>query len=389
MADLPVHGSVASGWEPIRDVFLANFEPTTGAKPDPGDLGAGLCVVAGGQVVVDMAGGWSDRAQTKPFGPDTLTNSYSVGKGISAAIALVAVSRGLIELDEPVQKWWPEFHLPTTLRQHLTHQVGLPALRGVHPDSLPMDWHAMCAALTTTEPWWEPGTAHGYHVNTAGFLVGEPIRRAVGADRFGDLLRDWFAVPLGADLMFGVPDEDLARCSEIGFTGGKTPMAPGPVGEFPDESSAMVHHAYFNPSTICGMSIVESREWRQAEVPSTNIHATAKGVALVYGALLDLNGPVDRQLLDEARSTQVDGDDLILGKRARFGLGFQLHQDDRPSGVTPASFGHYGFGGSIGFADPEADIAVGYVINRPGDRWQIPRTRRLLAALRSHVDASF
>jgi CubicO group peptidase (beta-lactamase class C family) len=377
----PTGGSVAPGWEAVRDVFVTNFQPT---DRDPGDLGAGLCVIKGGDVVVDLSGGWRDRAMTEPFTADTLVNSYSVGKGISAAIALAAVSAGLIELDAPARTYWTELSLDTTLRQHLSHQVGLPALRGdVDPD-LPLHWDRMCAALADTEPWWTPGTAHGYHANTAGFLVGEPIRRAAVAARFGDLLQEWFAQPFGADLYFGVPTADLARCSEMGFAGDTFGPPPGPT-EFPDEYARMRHHTYFNPRTLSGMGIVETTRWREAEVPSTNLHATAAGVARVYSALLDPAGPVDAAVLAEARTAQVDGDDLILEKRSRFGLGFQLHQDDRPIGVSPSSFGHYGFGGSLGFADPDADIAVAYIINRPGDRWQMPRTKRLLAALRGVV----
>jgi len=383
VADAPVSGAVASGWETIRATFEENFRPS---ENDPGDLGAGLCVIAGGDVVVDLVGGWRDREMTRPFEPDTLVNSYSVGKGITAVIALMAVGRGLIDLDEPVNRHWKDFGPSTTLRQHLTHQAGLPALRGAVDDDVPTDWGRMCSALAGTEPWWEPGTGHGYHVNTAGFLVGEPVRIAAGADRFGDLLADWLAGPLHADLVYGVPNRSLDRCSDIAFTGGKTPMPSSDAPpDFADESARMIHHAYFNPSTVSGMSIVESRRWRQAEVPSTNLHATAKSIAKVYAALLDRHGPVDAALVEEATTTQVDGDDKILRTRSRFGLGFQLHQDERPIGVTPASFGHFGFGGSVGFADHDAGLAVGYILNRPGDRWQIPRTRRLLAALREMV----
>lgn len=380
MPELPRDGTVARGWESIGDCFTQNF---AASEHDPGDLGAGLCVIAGGRVVVDLVGGWRDRDRTVPFTPDTLVNAYSVGKGITAALALVATARGLVDLDEPVARHWHGYPHGSTLRQHLSHQAGLPALRGSPDDDLPLDWPRMCAALAATEPWWEPGSAHGYHVNTAGFLVGEPLRRAAGADRFGDLLHDWLAGPLRADMVYGVPDVDLGRCAEIAFTGGRTPSAPGGlVPEFPDEMTRMRHHAYFNPPTVSGMSIVETTHWRQAMVPSTNLHTTAKGVARVYAALLDPAGPVPAPLVAEAASTQVDGVDLVLERRSRFGLGFQLHQDDRPIGVSTSAFGHYGFGGSIGFADPEAGIAVGYVLNRPGDRWQIPRTRRLLAALR-------
>lgn len=383
MTDPPISGVVADGWESIRDVFVTNFRPS---ERDPGDLGAGLCVIVGGDIVVDLVGGFRDRGRRLPFGDDTLVNSYSVGKGITAVLALVAVGRGLIDLDEPVARHWESFGLATTLRQHLTHQAGLPALRGNHDDDLPTDWARMCAALGRTAPWWEPGSAHGYHVNTAGFLVGEPLRLAAGAERFGDLLREWLAEPLGADMYYGVPEADLHRCSDIAFGGETTPTPPREtVTDFADESARMMHHAYFNPPTVSGMSIVETARWRQAEVPSTNLHTTARGVARVYASLLDPTGPVDPALVREAAATQVDGHDLVLDKRSRFGLGFQLHQDDRPIGVSAQSFGHFGFGGSLGFVDPEAAMAVGYVINRPGDRWQIPRTRRLLAALRERV----
>lgn len=384
-ADPPIAGAVAPGWESIRDVFVGNFVPT---ERDAGDLGAGLCVIAGGRTVVDLVGGWRDRARTRPFTPATLVNSYSVGKGVTAAIALVAVTRGLIDLDEPANRHWTELPQTSSLREHLSHQAGLPAVRREIDPSVPMDWSAMCTALARTEPWWEPGTAHGYHTNTAGFLVGEPLRRAAGAARFGDLLAEWFAAPLDADLVYGVPDRDLARCSELGLTFDSPRMPPKAAADFPDEMAQMRHHAYFNPSTISGMGVVETRAWRQAEVPSTNLHATAAGVAKVYRSLLDPAGPVDRVVLAEACTTQVDGPDLILEQRSRFGLGFQLHQDERAVGVTDESFGHFGFGGSLGFADVSADLAVGYVLNRPGDRWQIPRTKRLLAALRAVVGAS-
>lgn len=386
MPDAPAFGEAAAGWEVVRDVFRDNFQ---GSDGDPGDLGAALCVIADGRTVVDLWGGFLDRARTQPWRSDTLVNSYSVGKGVVSTVALAAVSRGLIDLDVPANAYWAELQSTTTIRQVMSHQAGLPALRATVSDGVALDWHAMCAALASTEPWWEPGTAHGYHVNTFGFLVGEPVRRAAAAARFGDLLREWVADPIGADVWFGVRDADLARCTEIDLRNGpfdpETPDSRTLAGHFESDRQRMVHHAYFNPVTLSGTKIVETRRWRQAEVPSTNGHFTASGVAAVYASLLDQRGPVDPAVLTEATSTQVDGADLVLGKITRFGLGFQLHQDERPIGVTPASFGHFGFGGSLGFADPSAGIAVGYLINRPGDRWQMPRTRRLLAALREAV----
>ena len=178
--DRPVEGSVAPGWEGIRDVFVENGSPS---GDDPGDHGAALCVIRAGEVVVDLAGGWRDHAGQVPFARDTLVNSYSVGKALTSAVALAAVTRGLVDLDEPVRTYWPDFPSDATLRQHLAHQGGLPAVREPLTDDVALDWRRMCAALAATEPWWEPGAAHGYHTNTFGFVVGEPVRAAADAAR--------------------------------------------------------------------------------------------------------------------------------------------------------------------------------------------------------------
>ncbi len=383
MADAPVAGTCDPGWSVVGEAFAANFGAV---DDDPGDLGAALCVIVDGRIVVDLWGGWTDRTRTNLWAPDTLVNTYSVGKGVSAAVALVAVSRGLIDLDEPLQRWWPELGASTTFRQVLSHRAGLPALREDAAEHLPLVWHEMCNALAATEPWWEPGSAHGYHTNTFGYLVGEPVRRAVGAQRFGDVLSTWFAEPHGADFFFGVPRGDMARCAviDMGQSGGA--QAPDlSTAVFASETEEMIHRSYYNPPALSGLGITHTDEWRRAEVPSTNGHASARGVARIFAAVLDPSGPVDPAVLAEATRTQSEGVDLVLGKRSRFGLGFQLHEDHRPVGVTDRSFGHFGFGGSLGFADPTAGLAVGYVINRPGDRWQIPRTKRLVGALREVV----
>jgi CubicO group peptidase (beta-lactamase class C family) len=143
--------------------------------------------------------------------------------------------------------------------------------------------------------------------------------------------------------------------------------------------------AYFNPPGFSGIGIVNTSAWRQAVVPSTNGHATARAVAGFYAALLPgVSRPIlPGSLIAEATETHSEGHDLVLDRPTRFGLGFALHLDARPVGITTSSFGHYGHGGSLGFAAPDAGIAFAYLVNRPGDRWQNPRTRRLLDTLRS------
>jgi CubicO group peptidase (beta-lactamase class C family) len=194
--------------------------------------------------------------------------------------------------------------------------------------------------------------------------------------------------PLALDLYVGLDPADFARVADID--------APATIPDLRDQHDPltvltgddreeMLLHTYFNPPGLSGIGVVNTPEWRQSAIPSTNGHATARAIAGFYAALLD-GAPqpiLGRELLSEAITTQSDGHDRVLDRPSRFGLGFALHQDERPVGTTPAAFGHYGYGGSLGFADPDAGIAFAYLINRPGDRWQNPRTKALLAALRS------
>ena len=382
----PVGGTVDPDFAALREVFTENF---TATEDDPGDLGASLCVIRGGEVVVDLWGGWTDKVMTRPWQRDTLLNIYSVGKAAAAVTALRLVDGGELQLDEPLVHVWPEMtgegRETITLRHALAHRAGLPAVREPLPDHAIYDWDGMCTALASTRPWWTPGEAHGYHTNTFGFLVGEPVCRTRGT-RFDRALAELVTGPAGADdLYIGLPPRHHGRCAEMDVFGIEAAdLVPHPPAG--DEDSLLTHLAYFNPRTMSGMGVVDTEPWREAMVPSTNGHATARSVAAFYAALLPSAGDgrlLSDALVREATSVQADGIDRVLGRPSRFGLGFMLHRDERPIGIGPASFGHFGYGGSLGFADPEADLAVAYLISRPGDRWQMPRTRRLLAALTS------
>ncbi len=287
---------------------------------------------------------------------------------------------------------WPEFaqegKADITLRHVLAHRAGLPGVRARLADDAMYHWDTMCDGLAASQPWWRPDEGHGYHVNTFGFLAGEPVCRATGS-KFGAALRDRMTGPLGLDLHVGLEEADLPRVADVDAYG-NTPTAttdepaPRPVLTG-GEHEQMILHAYFNPPGLSGIGVVNTTEWRQSAIPSTNGHATARAIAGFYSSLLPgapqpILGP---GLVAEATSTQSEGHDRVLDRPSRFGLGFALHQDERPVGVTPAAFGHYGYGGSLGFADPDAGIAFAYLINRPGDRWQNPRTRSLLDALRA------
>jgi CubicO group peptidase (beta-lactamase class C family) len=288
-----------------------------------------------------------------------------------------------VDLDAPVARYWPEFGCAgkemISVRTLLSHRAGLPAIRTPLEDGAMLDWRCMTEALAGERPWWPPGTAHGYHVNTYGFLVGELVRRTDGRT-IGRLLREDVAGPLGADVHIGLPESEHARTAEFKWPG--NPSRP----ELLTEDDRMRWNTYWNPPGLSGGGWVNRPEWRRAEVPSTNGHGNARGIARVYSALA-AGGAIDGvhilsgDSLTEATREHSFGYDLINQRTSRFGLGFQLTQAERPLGPNASAFGHFGAGGSLGFCDPKAGVAFGYVTNDMGPRWQSPRNRGLIEAL--------
>ncbi len=377
MPDAP-KGHCDARFAPLRDAFRANFA-------ERGELGAAVCVMVGGRVVADLCGGWADRAAGRRWQPDTLVNVFSVGKGLIAACAARLAGQGRLDPDAAVAAYWPEFAAAgkdaITVRQLLSHQAGLPAVGRRLPPGAMLDWPLMTSALAAQEPWWAPGRGHGYHVNTFGFMVGEVIRRVTGVT-VGTWLRAEVAGPLGADVSIGLPAAEHARVACFAWPGAP-PAEEEPPGL--DRGALMEHNAYYNPGGLSGFGVINSPRWRAAEVPSANAHGTARGVARVYAALANggsLDGVtiVDAAALADATAEQVYGQDLVLHRPTRFGLGFQLTQPERPLGPGQSAFGHFGAGGSVGFCDPESGLSLGYVMNQMGPRWQNPRTRALVDA---------
>ena len=374
-----VEGSCDRRFAPVRDAFRDNFR-------ERGEVGAAVCVMAGGRVVADLWGGWADPGRGRRWQRDTLVNMFSVGKGLVAVCAARLAGPGRLDVDAAVASCWPEFGAAgkgaVTIRQLLSHQAGLPAVRRRLPPGSMLDWQAMTAALAAQEPWWQPGTGHGYHVNTFGFLIGEVIRRLAGRT-VGTLLRQEVAGPLGADVHIGLPASQHWRVAPVPWPD-PLPGEAEPAGLEP--ARLMAYNAYFNPGGLSGAGVVNSPAWRAAELPSANAHGTARGVARVYAALaaggtLDGTAVADPAALAAATAEQACGQDLVLGRPSRFGLGFQLTQPERPLGPGNAAFGHFGAGGSLGFCDPDSGVAFGYVMNQMGPRWQNPRTRALVDAV--------
>jgi CubicO group peptidase (beta-lactamase class C family) len=336
--------------------------------------------------VADLWGGWADPGCARRWQPDTLVNMFSVGKGLVAVCAARLAGQGRLDVDAAAASCWPEFGAAgkgaVTIRQLLSHQAGLPAVRRRLPPGSMLDWPAMTAALAAQEPWWQPGTGHGYHVNTFGFLIGEVIRRLAGRT-VGTLLRQEIAGPLGADVHIGLPASQHSRVAPVPWPD-PPPGEAEPAGLEP--ARLMAYNAYFNPGGLSGAGVVNSPAWRAAELPSANAHGTARGVARVYAALaaggtLDGTAVADPAALAAATAEQACGQDLVLGRPSRFGLGFQLTQPERPLGPGHAAFCHFGAGGSLGFCDPGSQVAFGYVMNQMGPRWQNPRTRALVDAV--------
>jgi CubicO group peptidase (beta-lactamase class C family) len=366
---------------PVRDAFAANFT-------ERGETGAAACLAVRGTVVADLWGGLAGHRPDRPWQRDTLVNVFSVGKGLIAACVARLIGQGQLSADAPVARYWPEFgaagKAAVTLRQLLSHQAGLPALREPLPAGSMLDWRLMTDALAAEPPWWPAGCGHGYHVNTFGFLAGEVIRRVTGVT-VGAMLRDEIAGPLGADVHIGLPAAEHGRVAEFAWPGQQGLAIPRASPGI-TQDQLMIRNAYANPADLSGLGVVNTAAWRAAEVPSANAHATAAGIARVYAALagggaVDGVRVVDPGALADCVAEQVRGDDLVLQRPSRFGLGFQLTQPERPFGPGPSGFGHFGAGGSVGLCDPAAGVAFGYVTSQMGPRWQNPRNRALIDAV--------
>jgi CubicO group peptidase (beta-lactamase class C family) len=323
---------VEPGFEPVQ----AAFEEVISKQPG---TGAALAVWRDGGWLIDVWGGMADAAGSRAWGRDSIVQPYSVSKPFAAVCALLLVQRGDLDLDAPVQRYWPEFTAQTTARQVLSHQAGVIALDEPAPTEVLFDWEEMCRRLAAQRPLWEPGTAVGESALFYGHLVDELVRRIDGR-RLGAFLRDEVTRPLGLDFAFGLDRDDQLRAVEL--TG---------VDEFfraaVADATELYRRATDNPPGVHIGSVVNSEPWRAAEVPAVNGHGTARGVAGFYVALLEQR-LLTPGLLEEATSVQASGIDQVFGEQAAFGLGF---------GVDGDGFGMGGIGGS--YAGVNRD---GYVI---------------------------
>ncbi|MFD6420614.1 serine hydrolase domain-containing protein [Streptomyces sp. NPDC060198] len=384
---MDVRGTVAPGFEAVRDAFVRNFEQR-------GERGAAVAVYRDGRKVVDLWAGTRDVDGTEPWAVDTVQIVRSAGKGIAAAVPLMLHQRGQVDLDAPVGTYWPEFKANgkerVLVRELLAHRAGVPALDRPLTPAEAADGHTGPAAVAAQRPQWEPGTDHGYHPQTYSWLVGELVRRATGRT-IGRWIAEEIARPLGLDFWFGLPADEAHR---IGRIGPVEPPATGDPGALRMRPKRAVTEAYADPHSLTRRAFgaihpdpdENDPAYRTAELPASNGTATARALARCYAAMI---GDVDGHrlfapaTLTLARTEESNGPDRVLVVNTRFGLGYMLHGPAAPL-LGPGSFGHPGRGGSLGFADPESRIALGYVTNglQKGVTAD-PRAQALIRALRS------
>ncbi|MGE5566960.1 MAG: serine hydrolase domain-containing protein [Parcubacteria group bacterium] len=366
-----IHGLCPPQFDAVRRAFEANFAAGE-------ELGARFSLAVDGEVVVDLYGGWADRKQTKPFGPDTLTPVFSTTKAIASILIARLVEQGKLSYGQPVAEVWPEFAQngkeAVTVEQVMSHQAGLPGFPEEMDQELWFDWDAICAKLAAMAPMWPVGSASGYHPVTFGYLAGEIFRRVDGRT-MGTALREDIAAPAGLDLWIGLPDSEHGRVAEL-----KRPSELPTFGELNEAVKAAFLTPWASPGGRSGA------EWRRFEIPSANGHATAPSLAVLMGALAtdgDVGGVhiLSPDVRDAASAERIRGRDLVLPFEMSWGAGFMRNVPNMIYGPGDRTFGHSGWGGSCAFADPERRVSGAYVMNKQsaeliGDA----RSRRLIDA---------
>lgn len=388
MAEKPtVQGECDPRFSRVRDAFIENFAKRA-------EVGAATSVTVDGRCVVDLWSGFADAAKTRPWSRDTLVNVWSTTKGLCAMCAHRLADQGKLDLEAPVAKYWPEFaqggksSIPVSYL--LNHKAGLAAIRTPLKHDELFSWEKVTTELARQEPWWTPGARHGYHAITFGWLVGEVVRRVSGKS-LGAYFRDEIAKPLGADAHIGIGPEFDSRVAEIIYAPAPQPGERNIFAEMMKDPASVSYAALFNPPTMFSPETTNSRAWRGAEIPGANGHANARALARIYGALAR-GGEVDGVRLfgpreiERCYTEQSKGQDAVLPLTTRFGLGFMLSQVDSMLGPNPHAFGHPGAGGSLGFADPDAKVGFGYVMNQMGNEPLLdPRPAALIEALYSSL----
>ena len=353
-----LHGTCDPRFAAVRMAFAANF-----AEED--EVGASVAVTLEGAPVVDLWAGDADDAG-RAWERDTIVNVWSTTKTMAALCLLVLADRGQIDLDAPVARHWPQFAARdkqrVTVAHVLGHTAGLPGWDPPITAEVLYDWERATSALAGQAPWWEPGTASGYHAVSQGHLLGEVVRRATGRT-IGAFFRDEVATPLGADFHIGLPASEEARVGRM---------------IVPDAAAPSVDA---DPGSVLGRALVScplsgaeanTRQWRAAEIPAAGGTGNARSVARVHAVLAN-GGALDGvRLLSTAGVERIFVEqchdvDQVLGVKVRYGTGFGLMSEAAPLSPNPRACFWGGWGGSLAVVDLDARMSVAYVMNRMSD----------------------
>ena len=366
---MDIHGTCKPQFEGVKAVFEENFEQR-------GDVGACVAVSVEGEPVVDLWAGCRDRAGTLPWERDTIVNVYSTTKTMTALTALLLADRGELDLYAPVKRYWPEFAQngkdKVEVRHLLSHSAGLAGMDEPMSAEDVYDWERMVAALARQAPWWEPGTASGYHALTQGHLIGEVVRRITGSS-LGQFFRRELAEPLGADFHIGTGPEHDHRIGEL------IPPRAAPAGEAEESpqlgeregatrrKDSIAARTFANP--FIAARAASTRAWRAAEIPAANGHGNARSVMRVQTLAANLGTAFGKRLMSEAGcraifDEQTFGKDLVLGVRVKFGMGYGISTELLPMGPNPNIAYWGGWGGSTAVIDQDARLCVSYIMNR-------------------------
>jgi len=353
---LEIHGYCDEKFSSVRDEFEKNFT-------ERGDVGASFALTVEGEYVIDIWGGHAEGTRTRPWQEDTIVNVYSTTKTMTFLVSLMLADRGQLDFDAPVASYWPEFaqngkgNIP--VKQLLSHTAGLPGFsRPLTPAEL-FDWDTTTADLAAQAPWWEPGTASGYHAITQGQLIGEVVRRITGKT-FGQYFKENVADVVGADFHIGVDPKDFDRIASLVPAAESSPM----MEMDPESITARVFGSMALPE-----GITDTPEWRQAELPAANGHGNARSVVRAQTAMANGGKAFGAELLSAASAKraleeQINGPDKVLMLPMRFGLGYGLQGDMVQMGPNPNTLWWGGAGGSTIVIDTDAHLCFSYVMNQ-------------------------
>ena len=360
--EVEIKGHIAPGFEKVRDAFQSNWNTY--------EVGAACSVVYQGQTVVNIWGGWLDTEFRTPWQKDTLINVYSTTKGMGSLAVAILADEGSIDYEAKVVDYWPEFgqggKQDVTVAQLLSHQAGLCGINQKISIEDLYDWDKIIGLLESQKPLWDPGSACGYHAVTWGYFPGELVKRITGKT-LGTFFREKVAIPLEADFYIGLPDSEMFRAANmIGPNRARIPIKPI---ETPPEIPEFYQIALLNPN-IRPFKDASSPTWRKAEIAAANGQASAAGIARIYGMManggeLDGTHIISKKGIEAATLEEVDDSrpNLVTGRPMRFARGFASNTESH-YGPNPKAFGHAGAGGSLGFADAEAGVGFGYVMNQ-------------------------